>query len=340
MKKKHLINIGIVFVISIIITFAFSLSFGSSFNIIIILKNILYGVIIGGSISLSGFLAHYIIKKSDVDQHPIRTYTTLLISITIYITVAVFVVNGFWYKFTQGADFLAVFTSSGIIISIITILIGLVIFFIILSKKYMEQFIEKNREVLRIKQDADKSKFETLKSQINPHFLFNSLNTLSSLILIDTQKADEFTNKLSDIYRYILDNQDNELVSLKKEIAFIKTYAYLQSIRFDDNFSLEIDDNCDDNNILIMPLALQIIVENVFKHNVISEKKKVTISIKIDNENIVVKNNKVKKIDIEVSHNVGLQNIINRYKLICDKKCDIINNKESFIVKLPIISKV
>ena len=127
---------------------------------------------------------------------------------------------------------------------------------------------------------------------------------------------------------------------MKKEIAFIKTYSYLQSIRFDDNFSLAIDDNCDDNNILIMPLALQIIVENVFKHNVISEKKKVTISIKIDNENIVVENNKVKKIDIEVSHNVGLQNIINRYKLICDKECDIINNKENFIVKLPIISKV
>ena len=188
MKKKHFINIGILFVISIIITFAFSLSFGSGFNTIIILKNILYGVIIGGSISLSGFLAHFIIEKSDVNQHPIRTYITLLISITIYITVVVFVVNGFWYKFTQGADFLSVFSGYGIIVSIITILIGLVIFFIILSKKYMEQFIEKNREVVKIKEDADKSKFETLKSQINPHFLFNSLNTLSSLIIIDTQK--------------------------------------------------------------------------------------------------------------------------------------------------------
>lgn len=311
---------------------------GGSSNFHVLALNVLYGLIIGGSISLSGSITRLILRVSDIQAHPIRTYVILLISIFIFISIDVIAINALWYKYIHGYEFARIFTNTGIIlISIITIFIGLTIYFIILSKNFMSRLLEAEKEIQQTKHEAEKAKFETLKSQINPHFLFNSLNSLSSLIHIDTNKADEFTNKLSSIYRYILDHQDDELVTLKDEIEFVKKYSYLQSIRFDNNFSIEIDDISKRHNMLIIPLSLQIVLENVFKHNIISVKEKIIISIIINDNYIIIKNNKNKKKDAGISYNVGLNNIINRYEFICDKKCAIENTKTNFTVKLPLI---
>jgi len=341
MKTKHIINILIVLAVSVIITFIFDRAYGgSSTNYIGFSLNVIYGFLIGGSISLSGLLTRFILKKSNIELHPIKTYTILLGSIFLFITIDVVVVNALWYKFTMGVTFAQVFSSNGIIISsIITIFIGLTIFFIILSKNFMSRLLEAEKKIQVAKHEADKSKFETLKAQINPHFLFNSLNSLSSLIHIDVAKADEFTNKLSSIYRYVLDNQDDELVSLKEEVDFIKKYASLQSIRFDDNFLLEIKDVKDYQHMMIIPLSLQLVLENVFKHNIISKKNRITISICVSDNYVVVKNNKNIKKNVGVSHNAGLSNITTRYALICDRQCIIENTETEFIVKLPLVSQ-
>ena len=339
MKKKHIINILIIFAISILITFTFSIIFGGdNFDFHSFALNVLYGVIIGGSLSISGFIARVVIRNSDIQRHPLKTYVVLLIAIFLFISIDVFVINTLWYRYIHGNEFVDIFHNTGIIlVSVITIFIGITIFFIILSNNYMVRLVDAEREIQKTKHEADRSKFETLKSQINPHFLFNSLNSLSSLIRIDVDKADEFTNKLSSIYRYILDHQDDELVTLHDEIKFIEEYASLQSIRFDDNFSIEIENICNYKDMLIIPLSLQLILENVFKHNIISEKKRIVISICVSDNYIVIKNNKNLIKDTGVSHNVGLNNIINRYRLICDMKCFIENTDDEFIVKLPLL---
>ena len=341
MKKKSIVNILIIFVTSILITIVFSKSFGSNiWSFKGLIYNVIYGLIIGSSISMSGFLTRFIMRKANIEKYPLRTYIILLISIFLFISIDVIVINLLWYRYFHGYQFHDILTSSGIILStVITIFIGLTIFFVILSKSFMTRLINAEKEIQKAKQEADRSKFETLKSQINPHFLFNSLNSLSSLIHIDIDKADEFTNKLSSIYRYVLDHQDDELVPLSKEVEFIEKYAALQSIRFDNNFSIEIEDVSNYDDMLLIPLSLQLVLENVFKHNIISEKKRITISICVSDNYIIIKNNKNIKKNVGVSHNVGLSNIINRYLLLCDKKCFIENSEADFVVKLPLIPK-
>jgi sensor histidine kinase YesM len=341
MKKNYIRNLLIILGISVLITFAFDRAFGgTSTDYRNLALNIIYGSLLGLSISMSGPLTRFVLKKSNIEKHPIKTYTILLVSIFLFITIDVVVINGLWFKFTQGVTLEQVFTNTGIIIStILTIFIGLTIFFIILSINFMSRLLEAEKEIQQTKQEADKARFETLKSQINPHFLFNSLNSLSSLIHINVDKADEFTNKLSNIYRYVLDHQDDELVTVKEEIQFIEKYTSLQSIRFDDNFSIEIDDISDFEDMLLIPLSLQLVLENVFKHNIISEKKRITISISVSDNYIVIVNNKNLRKDAGVSHNVGLNNIINRYQLICDKSCIIENTEDEFVVRLPLIQR-
>ncbi|MFK5856939.1 MAG: sensor histidine kinase [Bacteroidota bacterium] len=341
MKSKHLKNVIIILAVSILITFLFDRIYGGSgSNFYGIVLNILYGVTIGTSISLSGLLTQFILKKSSIELHPMRTYVVLLVSIFLFISIDVIVINALWYKFTQGIEFSKIFTNVSIIIStVITIFIGLTIFFILLSKNFMSRLLDAEKEIQNAKHEADKSKFEILKSQINPHFLFNSLNSLSSLIHIDVDKADEFTNKLSSIYRYILDHQDDNLVTLTEEIEFIRKYIVLQSIRFDDSFSVEIKDVSDYQDMLIIPLSLQLLLENVFKHNIISEKNRITISICVSDNYLIIKNNKNNKNDVGVSHNVGLSNITTRYQLVCDRECIIENTETEFVVRLPLIPK-
>lgn len=339
MKKKYIINVLIILVISILISIFFSRMYGrGNFSFHILALNVLYGLIIGGSISTSGFIARFVINKSNIELYPMRTYSVLLISIFLFISIDVIVINALWYKYVHGYTFAGTFTSAGIILStVITIFIGLTIFFIILSKSFMSRLLEAEKEIQQVKHEAEKAKFETLKSQVNPHFLFNSLNSLSSLVHIDVDKADEFANNLSLIYRYVLDHQDDELVALKEEIGFVEKYAYLQSIRFDNNFTIEIEDIGKHQNMLIIPLSLQLILENVFKHNIISENRKIIVSIGINNDYIIITNNKNKKRDVGVSHKVGLNNILNRYRLICEKECIVENTHAHFTVKLPLI---
>ena len=222
--NKHLKNILIVLVISVVITFGFDYFIGGvSGNIETIALNILYGFIIGGTISLSGFLTRYILKISDTEIYPIKTYVILLISITLYISIAVFGVNAIWIKLVFGHSPLSVFTSTGtMLVSIATIFVGLIIYFIILSKSYLTKLLDSEKQIQEANAQSAKFQYDLLKNQVNPHFLFNSLNILTSLIHKDADKAEEYTLALSRIYSYILDHQDDELVELEEELNLLR----------------------------------------------------------------------------------------------------------------------
>ena len=337
--NKHVKNLLVILFISIIITFAFDFFYGGiSYEMPTILLNILYGFIIGISIAASGFVSKFVFKYFDIIEQPIRTYTILLLSVIFYITIDVFTINAFWYHITQGYPLNTVFTNSGALMtSLLTIFIGIIIFFIILSKNFISRFIDADKEIREAQEQSAKFQYETLKNQINPHFLFNSLNVLSSLIYKDADKADEFTIQLSKIYRYILDHQDDELVKLESEIHFIEKYIYLQAIRFDDNFSVDIANITPYKDKYLVPMALQLVIENVFKHNIISKEHAMIVTIAFEDNYLVISNPIYKKNKSEVSHRLGLKNIEKRYQILSDIKCEFFELNGQFVVRLPLL---
>ena len=171
---------------------------------------------------------------------------------------------------------------------------------------------------------------------MNPHFLFNSLNSLSSLISKDPDKAVKFVKELSEIYRYVLDQKNTELVDLKDEIEFLNSYVFLQKIRFAESLKVNIDISA--KNRKIIPLSLQMLLENAIKHNVVSKDKPLEIDVYSNPENyIVVRNNIQKKKVVGTSTNIGLKNIKDRYAYFTNLPLNIIETKESFIVEIPTI---
>jgi LytS/YehU family sensor histidine kinase len=175
-----------------------------------------------------------------------------------------------------------------------------------------------------------------LKLQLNPHFLFNSLNTLSSLVHEDREKASGFVRKLSDVYRYVLDNRQRELVALRDEMEFIRSFAYLQELRFEGMINFTFDVENSSLELKIAPMTLQLLVENAVKHNVASRKRPLNIEITSGNKSLVVINNLQPK-DDQKGTGIGLKNISSRYAFLTDKKVEVIKNGDLFKVVVPLI---
>ncbi len=192
-------------------------------------------------------------------------------------------------------------------------------------------------ELERFKKENAEFQFETLRSQVNPHFLFNSLNTLSSLVFQDQERAGLFIRELSDVYRYILENRNKELVTLEQELKVARSYIYLVQLRFEQrlNVVLEIPDELKED--MIAPLTLQLLIENAVKHNVISRNKPLTIRVYAEEDRLVVLNNLQKKEVHEFSSELGLKNIQSRYQFLSNQKVEIIENETEFKVRIPLI---
>jgi len=177
---------------------------------------------------------------------------------------------------------------------------------------------------------------ETLKSQVNPHFLFNSLNTVSSLIQSDPGKAEEFINNLSSVYRYILENGKKDKVLLQSELDFMARYFDLHRVRDEEKIVLSIDYTGADS-YQILPVSLQILLENAIKHNTATRENPLKISVYFEGQYIVVKNNIQKKASQLKSTGIGLKNLSERVRLISGKSLIIEETNDFFIVKLPLL---
>jgi two-component system, LytTR family, sensor kinase len=181
------------------------------------------------------------------------------------------------------------------------------------------------------------SQFEALKSQLDPHFLFNSLNTLASLIDDDNTSAQKYLEQLADVYRYVLVSREKNTVTLEEEIAFLDAYVYLNKTRFRENLQVEKQVSAAAYQQQIAPLSLQLLVENALKHNVVSRDNPLKIKIIQEGNSLTVENNLQTKKTFEKSTKVGLQNIINRYKLLTERPIEIVTNELSFSVKVPLL---
>ena len=183
------------------------------------------------------------------------------------------------------------------------------------------------------------AKFESLKNQIDPHFLFNSLNVLSSLIEENPDNAQKFTTSLSKVYRYVLEQKDKELISVAEELSFAETYMNLLKMRFENSLFYELPKNIPNPEAKVVPLSLQLLLENTVKHNVVSEQRPLRIKIEIDGDYLSIQNVLQKKEVFQDRQGVGLQNIINRYAIITNRKVMVEETKNAYIVKIPILTK-
>ncbi len=212
-------------------------------------------------------------------------------------------------------------------------IISLIILFIIKRRE------NRLRKFERLQKEKIEFQFETLKSQVNPHFLFNSFNTLISVIEETPKNAVEYVERLSEFFRNIITFRDKNLISVAEELKLLDTYIFIQKKRYGNNLRLEIklDENTSKINC-IAPLTLQLLAENAIKHNAISNESPLVITINSENSKLQISNNINLKIAKERSTGFGLQNIKSRYELLTDEKIEIIQEKNKFIVKIPLIN--
>jgi sensor histidine kinase YesM len=190
----------------------------------------------------------------------------------------------------------------------------------------------------RVEKEHLLAQYETLRNQLNPHFLFNGLNTLVTLIEKDDLRAAVFTQKLADFLKYLLTLHNEKLISLKQELEVVNQYLFIQQLRFANSLEIVIELEDEICNRLLPPLSLQMLVENAVKHNQISPKRKLVVNIFEENDYLFVKNNLQPKTGIN-SANIGLENIKGRYKLFTDKELIITNYNNYFVVGIPLLKE-
>ena len=190
----------------------------------------------------------------------------------------------------------------------------------------------------QLQRENIQSQLDGLKNQVNPHFLFNSLNTLIHIIPENPDTAVRFVQQLSKVYRYILEIKDDPTTPLSHELEFLKAYVFLLKERFGDNLNIKLVNTEGYAESHMIPLALQIVLENAIKHNIISTEKPLLIEVGVENGNkLVVKNNLQRKNQVQIGTGTGLQNIKNRYQLVSQKQLDVIVTPQYFTVILPLL---
>ncbi|MFM9911730.1 MAG: sensor histidine kinase [Chitinophagaceae bacterium] len=211
-------------------------------------------------------------------------------------------------------------------------LINAIFFFF---KEYKKQWVEAEE----LRQNSTQAQLQLIKSQVNPHFLFNNLNVLSSLVIKDNPEANKFIEEFSKVYRYILSNQDKELVELENELDFIKPYIFLLKKRFDEGLEVIMDIPEKYKKSYVIPVALQMLIENAIKHNIVSHSKPLRIDVHVNGNNtLVISNNLQPKKSAEASTQIGLQNIKKRYELISSRNVEVVCTEKEFIVSIPLLS--
>lgn len=218
---------------------------------------------------------------------------------------------------------------------------GIILLIIILSITEGSYFFTewKNGLVLseKLKKEKVESQIEALRNQANPHFLFNSLNVLSSLVHADPDKAEEFINKFASVYRYVLNIQNKNLVTLKEELDFLNSYLYLQKIRFKEGLEITIDLNKEIEEHFVLPFSLQFMVENAIKHNIVSKDSPLKVNIFLKEDKIYVTNNIQLRDNEDETTGMGLKNLQKRYFLLANVMPEYEQKNEEFVVSIPLL---
>jgi len=234
------------------------------------------------------------------------------------------------WSFLRFQDLLVVTGVSATLV-VFTVLINLGIFL-------MQRWRESSLEAERYRKENVEFRFEMLRNQVNPHFLFNSLNTLSSLVYDNPATASSFVRELARVYRYVLETTEVELTPLKSELKFLDAYLYLVKIRYAEGLHIELAIADAGATKQLPPLMLQLLVENAIKHNVVSFSKPLHILITATEHTLTVTNNLQLKTIPETGTNTGLSNIRNRYAFLTERPIHIEKTEAAFSVTLPLLT--
>jgi sensor histidine kinase YesM len=339
MKKspwKTIRNLGVILLISVGFTFFFA---GWDSSLYFIGLNVVYGVMIGLTIALGSSLITRAIFKSDkVYENPTRYFIVAMLSVTGYILVAMIFVNYFWFSLTQGVTVQQFLSSNFIMYTLASeLILGLLIYLVALSRYFTRDLQRYYKRVAEIEGQLSKYRYDTLKNQLNPHFLFNALNTLSGLIYVDKEKADEFTHRLSKLYRYVLDVQKVEVVPISTEMDLVHDFLYLNNIRFNDHIKTTF--HIENKEGYVVPMAIQLLLENAIKHNKISAEAPLQIEVLAKGNRLTVRNNIQLKQEKEPSHELGISNLRERYAALSDQGIEIEETERYFTVHIPILER-
>jgi len=302
---------------------------------------LLYGsinsVLIGGSFMLGlMFIVAVLDQKLPWLRFPLKRlivqfFVTIGFSLVL-IALSILITGLFWHQqitldyFLETGSFLMKIAFTFVFLG--SLISNAIMFF----KNWKEAAVQQEK----LKREQLALQYETLKSQVNPHFLFNNLNSLTSLINTNPDKAIDFVKKLSEVYRYVLDQKDHELVDLETELKFLESYVFLQKIRFESNLDVQINVNA--GKFKVIPLSVQMLVENAIKHNEISDKNPLSIRIfSTEDDYLIVENRLQKKAGSEGSRS-GIQNIKDRYEFFTSKMVIIFESKEKFAVSIPLLT--
>lgn len=258
----------------------------------------------------------------------------LIALILLLLHYALLVLN----KWVAGAEPLFSLSKGGLKVILTAWFIEILIVGLLLVLHSSRHMLNLYRERELLKEEATKARYRALQSQLNPHFLFNSLNTLISEIQYDPANAVLFTQNLSDVYRYVLQQEDKNLVPLENELAFLDAYIFLYRVRLGDCLRVERQLPREALNAKLPPLTLQLLAENVIKHNYIDDMHRVTISLTVgpDARTLFVSNGLYPKQDVLPSGK-GLRNLAERYRLLCDEKIEVLKSEDRFTVSIPLI---
>lgn len=332
---KHFKQFSIILVMCYVIVIGINYGYGTRYNGFGFVKQFInvftytFGIYIANSLVLSDY---YLNRKKNFENILmggilVNILTALVVLLLEFLGYLVFINGSASEAFTfvkNNSTFMLWFSMT----------ISTTVYVVLLIRRKDKIEVTQQKDIA-IKATAS---FETLKNQLDPHFLFNSLNVLSSLIEENPKKAQEFTVALSKIYRYVLDQKDKNLISVEEELNFAKLYVSLLKMRFEDAIIINFQTDIDINDFRIVPLSLQLLLENAIKHNIISDQKPLQINIFKEENYLVVQNSFQKKQTFEKYTGIGLQNIVQRYDLVSNLKINIKQSEKHYTVKLPLIS--
>ncbi|WBV59303.1 2TM domain-containing protein [Chryseobacterium camelliae] len=339
MRRKNFITL---FWISLATSMFFFFVFTDEKNIenfvLTILISFIYSFVLGvGNWGINDFLN----KKFPWSEATTKRAIISIISILIANIILVYFCNYLNFVVIQrSATTEEYFSGKYNFINWFTINVALLISAFLHARSFMEELKKTSKkEVVEQKLIAKSAnaQFESLKNQLDPHFLFNSLNVLSSLIDENPKQAQKFTASMSKIYRYVLEQKDKELVTVEDEIEFAKTYCELLKTRFENSVDFEFDVRNEDLKRFVVPLSLQLLLENCIKHNFATSLKPLIIKVFSENDTLCIKNNLQIREQIKESAGIGLANIVQRYSLLTKRNVFIEKSEDYFKVKLPML---
>jgi len=266
---------------------------------------------------------------------PLKRFLIMLAATMVYTFLIWWFIATAWNAPWKGFDLLRPVRSFEWDAFLPTLFITLFISIFMHGRSFLYEWRQMALEAEQLKKEQITARYETLKNQVNPHFLFNSLNVLTALVHKDADMAEQFIRQLSAVYRYVLDSRDQEVVPLTEELHQLESFIYLMKIRFGNSFTAEI--NVPDTDGYVAPLTLQMLLENAIKHNEVSKSNPLKIEIFRENDMISIKNNLQPKSTVEPYSGVGLENIRMRYQLLSDRKVEIHTDEQVFQVKVPVV---